>query len=418
MRQIPVGQGGLMLGSIDVTNRPTPFTFCFDCGSVNSEHFASGLEAVEANRLDILFISHLDADHVNGIDKLTAKLTVDTVVLPCLDALQATVVACQALDQGSYSWTLASLLRDPEGWFGQRGVKRIVFVKRDGGDTDEQAEPFDPGPDRRRPEGVLKVRSPSDQTYEIRSKRSTKRTARKGAVVVESCVLDPATEIEVMSGVNNAESGLPLSWLLLPYVHPFAAMTLEAFRDAVRKVMQIPGGTDLASASFRARLLKALVDPVSRETLKCCYAVLSKDNNKPSLSLYSGPYPDRHLEWTTYFAASDRTVRGRTPAGWLSTGDANLRKRETRDPWLRRLDKLLLRVRVFVLPHHGSDASIHPLVTGRLDNALMVACAAAGRQHHPHPALVSRLRMVGQAIIQVSEQQTSEVSLSVGALTS
>lgn len=99
--QFPVGQGGLMTCSIECrqphANRRR-FHFVFDCGSINKEHLRESLNEIETRALDILFISHLDADHVNCIDMLLERMTVETVVLPCLDPLQVTAIVCESLN--------------------------------------------------------------------------------------------------------------------------------------------------------------------------------------------------------------------------------------------------------------------------------------------------------------------------------
>jgi len=56
--------------------------FAFDCGSFNRECLYSAIDAIDSELLDLLFISHLEGDHVNGIDFLTMKKQVVTVVLP------------------------------------------------------------------------------------------------------------------------------------------------------------------------------------------------------------------------------------------------------------------------------------------------------------------------------------------------
>ena len=73
-RQIAVGQGGLMhceivtmFGAIDHR-----LSVVFDCGSFNREALQEGIESIEADVVDILFISHLDADlddaHFSGTE--------------------------------------------------------------------------------------------------------------------------------------------------------------------------------------------------------------------------------------------------------------------------------------------------------------------------------------------------------------
>lgn len=89
----PVGQGLFYSGMVNVKsdshqhNAPS-FNFVFDCGSLN---IANADEEVDLYRhrhlpdstdLDLLVISHFDADHVSHIERLLDKKKVKRVVLP------------------------------------------------------------------------------------------------------------------------------------------------------------------------------------------------------------------------------------------------------------------------------------------------------------------------------------------------
>jgi beta-lactamase superfamily II metal-dependent hydrolase len=74
---------------------------------------------------------------------------------------------------------------------------------------------------------------------------------------------------------------------------------------------------------------------------------------------------------------------------------------------------LLNEVEVFILPHHGSNRSIHDEVIKRLKGSMMLACAATGRDTHPHLLLLGRLHMYDQCVWQVSEDAESGYILNV-----
>ena len=81
MNQHPVGQGGFFTGSLDVG--ATPFRWAYDCGSNQLDPLVQEIASVAAQGdLDVLFLSHLDSDHVSGIDVLLSQCRVGEVVLP------------------------------------------------------------------------------------------------------------------------------------------------------------------------------------------------------------------------------------------------------------------------------------------------------------------------------------------------
>lgn len=411
---------------VDETNRTRQFAYAFDCGSVNREHLEQGLSTCSAGVLDLLFISHLDADHVNGVDALTARMQVDAVVLPCLDALQITAIACEAIDDAGVRGTIREFIKNPALWFSERGVKRIFYIRRDGGDG--TVPPFIPNPDGL-PNDPMRISTRDERlSYAIYSNRVSVAKGPKAAGVE---VLTLGEDIAFATDVGTVPAGLPF-WVLIPYVHPFSPDDLGVFRRAVSDLIRVPDSSDVAASTFTRRLLAILSDETMRKQLKVCYHILSSDNNKPSLSLYAGPYlfgsssQGRRIHvsstddrfWPHHHEAGLR-VPPRSSystdqlAAWLTTGDSNLSGSSTRSAWMNRYGKLLDTVRVFVLPHHGSNSSLHDDVIDRLDHAIMVACAASDREHHPHPRLLRRIDSFGNAVWQVSENPDTDYSLNV-----
>ncbi|WP_159098072.1 MBL fold metallo-hydrolase [Parazoarcus communis] len=436
-RQMAVGQGGLMTSEIVVRDAPRPpyaFKIAFDCGSVNREHLRQGIDALEDRAVDILFISHLDADHVNGIDLLLSKVDVDTVVLPCLDPLNMTAIVCEELNRGGIPGGLKNFLRNPATWFADRGVKRVLFLSRDT-PGDDSAPPF--GPDSPSPLQVGEPLAPNQRQEPRRLKclvhSSASSPVHLPTTKISASVLPSSSAFEVDLSIGSASQ---LTWLFVPYVHPFPEDRVKAFLKAVRTTLSVPDTEAIATPAFARRLFAALTDVAKRENLKRCYALLSSNNNKPSLSLYSGPFPGRgdvweiqtlgsgyyHAHWPLHVrwhyipsALVSEPLFYPERAGWISTGDADLKSRNTRSAWLRRYSQLLKETGTFLLPHHGSNSSVHSEVLEEASHAMTISCAATGRSHHPHPVLVSKIKGLGIGMWQVSEDAASEFVVTVAA---
>jgi len=436
-RQIAVGQGGLMTSEIvvrDALSPPYAFKVAFDCGSVNREHLRQGIDALEDRAVDILFISHLDADHVNGIDLMLSKVDVHTVVLPCLDPLNMTAIVCEELNRGGIPGGLKVFLRNPTTWFADRGVKRVLFVSRDR-PGDDSAPPF--GPDSPSPLQMGEPLDPNQRQKPGRLKCSVHSSGSNPVHLpptkIPASVLSSSSAFEVDLSIGSASQ---FTWLFIPYVHPFSEDRVKAFLKAVRTTLSVPDTEAVATPAFVRRLFAALTDEAKRENIKSCYALLSSNNNKPSLSLYSGPFPGRGNEWEmqtlgsgyhhwrwhhhvrcrylpSALVSEPRYYPGRP--GWISTGDADLKSRNTRSAWLRRFSELLKETGTFLLPHHGSNSSIHSEVLEEVSHSMTISCAATGRSHHPHPVLVSKIKGLGIGMWQVSEDAASEFVVTVAA---
>jgi len=88
----PVGQGLFYSGMVNIKKnnlqKASSFNFVFDCGSLNNSNANDEVDLYrsrhlkEGDALDLLIISHFDADHVNHIKKLLDNRKVKKVVLP------------------------------------------------------------------------------------------------------------------------------------------------------------------------------------------------------------------------------------------------------------------------------------------------------------------------------------------------
>jgi glyoxylase-like metal-dependent hydrolase (beta-lactamase superfamily II) len=78
MVQHAVGQGGLFSG--EVTTQGKPRRWVYDCGSNQHDAPVREIKTVAAGGdLDLLFLSHLDSDHVGGVDQLLTQVKVREV---------------------------------------------------------------------------------------------------------------------------------------------------------------------------------------------------------------------------------------------------------------------------------------------------------------------------------------------------
>lgn len=95
----PIGQGGFYAGKLNRNiGSHKEFNFIYDCGSI-SERFYLDREVsffkmrLHNNKLDMLVLSHLDDDHVNGISQLLNGITCKHIFLPYLTPIQRLFVA-------------------------------------------------------------------------------------------------------------------------------------------------------------------------------------------------------------------------------------------------------------------------------------------------------------------------------------
>ena len=132
----PIGQGAFYSERFIDNKGNTLFLAVYDCGSQNKKKL--NLEIAnyfqEGDIIDILFISHLDLDHVSGLQKLLeCKVSVKHLVLPLMDnnTKELYLLATKGI--------LKQLVQDPTSLF--KGSK-VIYVKPVGED-DEIKDSFE-----------------------------------------------------------------------------------------------------------------------------------------------------------------------------------------------------------------------------------------------------------------------------------
>lgn len=114
----PIGQGAFYTERHNFSG--TEFTIVYDCGSTT--HKGKKLERKikstfpKNHSIDILFISHFHADHINGIEILSKHCKIKKVVLPLIDDTAKILLKVTNLIDSNFSDT--SLIDSPEDFFG------------------------------------------------------------------------------------------------------------------------------------------------------------------------------------------------------------------------------------------------------------------------------------------------------------
>jgi hypothetical protein len=359
---------GLLRSTLSSANprhkRLIDIAYVFDCGS---EQYAAQFE--------ILFVSHLHADHISGVDRLLGYKAPRVVVLPYLELEDLAAIALKDFDSGRFSHLYADYLRDPVTWWNNRGVGTVIFIQPDGeGGAEPPAgiapdSPIDGralvGWSGHEPEARLAavLREPQGQIPKgLTSANPTERNFSPGAFLAGCGSL---LRLELTRDTGDAWHAA--DWVLVPYVHPVEDAQRTAFRDAILKYLKLGSATE--PQTFRTTLLEALTKE-SKPLLAIYGNHFGQNHNAVSMSLYSGPdarstQPKMNHGWysTTELKQKPKGARSTlnlgVAAGWMSTGDSMLREEKRRKPWLKFYAKLNKEVGMLTLPHHGSIHNFH-----------------------------------------------------------
>jgi hypothetical protein len=388
LTQHPVGQGGMMSGFLEIPGGR--FHWVYDCGSNQTEALNREIAKVAAHgEVDCLFLSHLDSDHVNGIDRLLMVTRVKEVVLPYLNDLDRMIAAAHDDTTGALTGGFLTFLGDIEGWFGARGVERVTFITPR--DDDEDGEG---GPELPRGDGGGKGPIHPKWWGETEAPPPPSGQGKDGSarVMVQQLVTTAPLLLSAASGM--------IDWLLLPYAHRPSDAKLLAFRKAMYRKF---------GPKYPSRIKLLMSDPALREKVRECYDLIWSDHNLVSMALYAGPRGsqqwqgecvNQHPWWHHH--------RQGNAVGWLGTGDMHLDVGRRRKAFTRHYRDVLEQINVFGLPHHGSHRNFHHSLPDALPN-LCQCVAAAGPNGYGHPSsgVKQSVQSSGKDFVHVSDKGCS-----------
>ena len=420
-RQYPLGQGGFHAGTVE-GDGSLRFTYVYDCGSTNGYIEARDREIErylgESNRLlDVLYLSHLHADHVNGIPKLLhahSGVQVDTIILPLLDPASRLIAFARSLTEGALPKSMddteesdfyRSFIASPGDALARFHPRQVVFVysgrNGDGapGSRGEPPPPSDlPSHDSTSGEswrfvGRGRIERLSDEPYEDTLSGEDAEIYPSLSDPDRFTTFGPKRLVQLSMpdtigiGIGGDSSFDP--WLLTHFVDPTVEEKRESFLLRLAKKLGLSYANLLSSLNSTSFLL-SLVTTHDKE-LRNAYAHVASNLNTTSLSLFSGPnagHTNLKISADIFFAGkvlrtgSQSTSSGRI--GWLGTGDASLKTPSSVQAFAKHFGNLLDNVFTLMLPHHGSD---HNFSRDLLVNVKPQLCIAAadrvGKWRHP-----------------------------------
>lgn len=403
MAQHPVGQGGMFSGELRAGGQP--LRWVYDCGSNQCEELTREVVRIaEGGEIDLLFLSHLDSDHVRGVDQLLSATKVREVVLPYMNETMVLITIARDAARGALTGNFIDAATDPAGWFGNRGIETVTFVNGDADDGEGSPDgPFLPGGPggeglRFGRERTLTKWAPDPVNMELDKAVGGNPPSRDDAPRAE------LRQVAAGAAIQMITPATVLNWVLIPYVHAPSAVLARAFDRALEAEFGTPLDKKAIARSAR--------EQPYRNRLRRCYDALWLDHNLISMTLYAGPWkPERFDVSIGLVMPHHHGWHGAEPGGWILTGDAHLDRQRRRQRFLHFYRDHLTLTNIFMLPHHGSIHNHSDKVLEAMPN-LRVGFAAAGVNSygHPHDAVRDAVRATPTAsFVQVSEALASRL---------
>jgi|GEM_PF-2303631 len=431
--QHAIGQGGFHSSYLYANDKR--FSLVFDCGGSTKTHRATVIgPVVDEGQHDWLVVSHLDADHINGVSQLESEgVRFSNVFLPHVDlSHQLFLILLKSAGRGSVGGRAAglnALLIVGKLYAGAYGRARVVVPgDRDRGDRQRQdLFPNSNGPEHTRlpdltPDGL--------EPSVLLDKDAQKSLGASGGKTFQD------TQSVRISGKNwemrfySDEWGFPASLTKL-----WALPVLKPLRDAMEYLSllgsnsgigfingieaALNGPVSAAAANAALATIAPTFQKISKaisvnSLLKKLYQALPDlhDYNSSSLCLYSGPIAETYpASWRYMRCMSlpdehyESRCRGDS-VGWLGMGDAHLHDAAAFRRFREHYQKHLGLLSTLVLPHHGSRHNydseriqLHRLLAPIAPCDVPVFVVASNPHHkkfrHPHQEVVRIANMYG-----------------------
>lgn len=423
-----VGQGCFYSVEIFCAPESVPLRMVYDCGSETAgdglkREISSFHRLVHDAKLDMLVLSHLDADHVNGLSLLLDNgFTAKNVFLPYLTPAQRVMAAAGADSETDPNYF--ELLGDPIGFLEGRRVENIIFVS---GSDDEQenskdqtVSPFEPAGDNGNSPNLEDLENDAKRDLHFYKGEQSNSTAKRGqlfqgTLLPDAPLPEPASDSrlpqkaklhfktdrkpfrlnhcwkgkflhrdDICSVVNRICSDLDFT------IRDGDPTSVQRYKRFLQEVHGYFGTLD------PGRLVAAIRDKSDRKKLRNAYRHICGNHNDVSLVLWHGP---SKMEAPARLRSSERARRrGQIAAiatcngGTLLAGDLTCTN-QTVDKMKRHFGKWLRESAFFGAPHHGSLHSWNPklLEVTRPDVIWVISAGIRNGHHHPDPQVIDSL---------------------------
>lgn len=370
----------------DLTFSGTPF---------KTEWETDTAQTTQQAQVDIVFISHFDTDHINGLAYLIQNAVVKRLAIPFTTPRERFLHLCKSSFDRKTNPNRATSgeYRDFVFEFTANPVAAI----------------------RRFPE-ILNSDTSDITLIEIQHKQENERDDGHDFI---GHVYAPTKD--TTNSISNIHETIP--------VWQFSASTLQGNADKLGAALVtslinegiISSDSDLEHADTLRRIFDD--EDISSKLAETYRNIAHKNLNATSLILHSGPpYPDDSPAFHHMFWRGDQTgnyhnileIHSPWTTGWLGCGDANLNN----DTKVNLFDQLFWKQKLFsstlAPPHHGSQRDWNAHILDAFgypgESAPVCVFSADGLHNHPSPNVITDVNSRGGTTYVVTTDSRSRLT--------
>lgn len=345
---LPVGQGAFYVEKFENSK-----SIVYDCGSVGNRNKIKKLieKCFEGNKvIEAIFISHLDEDHMNGVETLLKECKVKRICFPLItEEMKQTLKIKIMIEEtigNSYSEFVKEFIEDPEA-----AIKKIK--------EDIEIELIEILPNDE--EDIVEENNKKIDSEDTKNKK-IKRIKKKSGE-------DIAKEIKGLEYNYNQNK-----WELIPY--NFRQETrIKEFEEKLEEEFGEKISLEKVEEIWRKN------EDESREKIKKAYEGIKGGLNTNSMTLFSGVRED-----STQIQYDSSYVK----VGCLYTGDYEAKGKNKWETLEEAYKEYWEWIGMIQVPHHGSACNCNDALISK--KAVYFLSAGEKNSHkHPSPEVVKNI---------------------------
>ncbi len=385
-------------------------TIMYDCGGrCRKDILKNVLSSVRkmlpfesrTRKLDVMILSHLHDDHINGFDTLCNRgIIIDRLIIPHYNDSDFCILIGYLATKGATAKQInliAQIIDDPSSWVSQRGVRQVIAISPDDFESDKELPAPPPDEPDLRGYEHLAIRREESSILNLYAQRVLGSDRGDGA-------RKTADLVKVSNGIfltlDPSKIGWGSIWMIVPFCqrnppgrggHHNVERYVEGVKEVLCKYNR--DGRIVISGRGTERVLRQ-IKSLFRKYIGSQHATW----NLLSVSAYMG---FSLLPWRLiadvckfscgYFWMHSHEFPRNFIKSWILTGDTRIKQGCA---WHTFYRKYLDGYFVFQIPHHGSRYNFDENII-RERNCFVFATANRNDPKHPHPNLLKRLSRIG-----------------------
>jgi hypothetical protein len=392
----PVGQGCFYTACISDEQAKNQFSLVYDCGSVTPKAFLPDkveefCGSLHDQKLNMLVISHFDADHVNGIPCLLNKLSgIKYVFLPYISPIRRLFYSLRFPDQSPEFY---EFLAQPVKYLIEHHAEEIVYVTGNSDDDNnisnyselDEIPPFDPE--------KLKVdddvKNNNRESIKINESFSDAEMSKIKILRDKAVNLSNYWEFRFFQKDEQKIDGVLKNFEENELDELDGNSKIHVFLQELKKISNTLKPQDI---------IQVIKNKSQRKQIRQAYKNVDHHHNDVSLVLWHGPVYNKYFPAVAYGISASYSRKQKYyrhfpgKGGTVLTGDLKLIG-STMRKFENYYDDVLEKTAFFVLPHHGSHYNWHLRSFMRIDRDICYMASAGFRNQycHPHLDLINEL---------------------------